>query len=192
LRFSISFWFHVKGRISNGLPFLICLLGNVYLEIQFPSDRIMTMRKFEFTNNEYYHVLNRGVDKREVFLDSNDMARFFQSMDEFNNINPIGSIFENSFKKLSLGNPVSKREKLVNFICYCLNPNHYHFLLEQLVDNGVEKFMHRLGVGYTKYFNKKYDRVGALFQGNYKATHIYVLRLLLLKNITQCLHLLLK
>jgi len=149
------------------------------------------MRKFRFTNNEYYHILNRGVDKREVFLDYDDTARFFQSMHEFNTIEPIGSIFENSFRK-PFGNPISKSKKLVNFVCYCLNPNHYHFLLEQLIDNGIEKFMQRLGIGYTKYFNKKNDRVGALFQGKYKAIHIdsneYLLHLSAYINLNDRIH----
>ncbi|MBU4224081.1 transposase [Patescibacteria group bacterium] len=148
------------------------------------------MRKIQFTNNEYYHIFNRGVDKREIFLDHGDLSRFFQSMEEFNTVNPIGSIFENSFRKL--GNPVSKLEKLVNFVCYCLNLNHYHFILEQLSDNGIEKFMHRLGIGYTKYFNKKHDRVGALFQGNYKAVHInsneYLLHVSAYVNLNNKVH----
>ncbi len=128
------------------------------------------MRKTQFANNEYYHVFNRGVDKREIFSDYDDLPRFFQSMDEFNDINPIGSIFENSFRKFE--KPISKKERLVEFVCYCLNPNHFHLILKQLVDRGIEKFMQRLGNGYTKYFNNKYNRSGSLFQGRYKSVHI--------------------
>ena len=93
-------------------------------------------------------------------------------MDEFNNMELIGSIFENSFRKDSLGRHASKQKKMVNFVCYCLNPNHYHFILEQLVDNGIEKIMHRIGTGYSKYFNHKYARGGSFFQGKFKAVHI--------------------
>lgn len=130
------------------------------------------MRKTQFVNNEYYHIFNRGVDKRETSLNYEDMARFFQSMSEFNTIEPIGSIFENSFRNTALGGSTAKSEKLVNFVCYCLNPNHYHFILEQVADNGIQKFMHRLGGGYTWYFNNKYKRTGSLFQGRYKSVHI--------------------
>lgn len=125
------------------------------------------MRKTQFVNNEYYHIFNRGVDKRKIFLDQNDMKRFFQSINEFNVLNPIGSIYENQFIKSK-----NKQNKLVNFICYCLNPNHYHFILEQCVDSGIEKFMHKFGTGYTKYFNHKYKRSGSLFQGNFKSVYI--------------------
>ncbi len=150
------------------------------------------MRKIQFTNNEYYHIFNRGVDKREIFSEHEDLSRFFQSMEEFNTINPIGSIFENSFRKLGLGHPVSKSERLVSFVCYCLNTNHYHFILKQLVDKGIEKFMQRLGNGYTKYFNNKYNRSGSLFQGNYKAIHInsneYLLHISAYVNLNNKVH----
>ena len=153
------------------------------------------MRKEHLVNNEYYHIFNRGVDKRELFLGRDDKERFFQSMVEFNVANPIGSIFENSFRKDKnnpLGNSVPKQDKLVEFVCYCVNPNHYHFLLKQLIDNGVEKFMHRLGVGYTNYFNKRYDRTGSLFQGRYKAVHIdsnkYLLHLSAYINLNNKVH----
>ncbi|MBI2046525.1 MAG: transposase [Parcubacteria group bacterium] len=129
------------------------------------------MRKVPFINGQFYHIYNRGVDKRDIFLDSYDMQRFWQSMLEFNTSEPIGSIYENSFKKQklpALGNPTSK---LVNIICYCLNSNHYHFILEQIADNGISKFMKRLG-GYSKYFNEKYNRGGTLLQGRFKAIHV--------------------
>lgn len=132
------------------------------------------MRKMIFSSDEYYHIFNRGVDKRQIFLDEHDLNRFLQSMREFNVVEPIGSIYENSFRN-SLGGSASKLGKedyLVEFVGYCLNPNHYHFILKQLSDKGIEKFMHRLGTGYTMFFNEKYDRSGALFQGKFKAVHI--------------------
>lgn len=148
------------------------------------------MRKTQFINNEYYHIFNRGVDKREIFLDNEDLSRFFQSICEFNTIEPIGSIFENSFRQL--GHRMSKQGKLVNFICYCLNPNHYHFILEQVAENGIQKFMHRLSGGYTWYFNNKHKRSGSLFQGSYKAIHIntneYLLHVSAYVNLNDKVH----
>jgi putative transposase len=150
------------------------------------------MRKIKFANGEYYHIFNRGVDKRVIFPETTDLSRFFKSMIEFNSIEPIGSIFENSFRKDKLGNLVSQQDKLIDYICYCLNPNHYHFILEQLSDNGIEKFMHRLNLGYTKYLNRKYDRNGSLFQGTFKAIHIdsdeYLLHLSAYVNLNNRVH----
>src|SRR3989338_2002123 len=125
-------------------------------------------RNLEFAEGEIYHVFNRGVEKRPIFQDQGDFSRFLESMRQFNNLDPIGSIYENSFNKNQLGNGVSK---LVEFVCYCLNPNHFHFVIKQVSEKGVEKFMHRF-LGYTKYFNQKYKRSGVLFQGPFKAVHI--------------------
>ena len=61
---------------------------------------------------------------------------------------------------------------MVRIVCYALNPNHYHLLLQQETDKGIEKFMHRVGTGFTKYFNHRYKRTGALFQGVFKARYI--------------------
>ena len=67
---------------------------------------------------------------------------------------------------------LEKLPKLVEIVCFCLNPNHYHFVLKQLAEDGISKFMHKLDLGYTNYFNKKYDRSGSLFQGTFKEAHI--------------------
>ena len=127
------------------------------------------MRKTKFTNNEYYHIYNRGVDKRDVFMDEKGFARFLKGMRRFNVLdtvldtkcpNPNGHFVSGT------SNP------LVEIICYCLNLNHYHFILKQIADKGISKFMHKLEMGYAKYFNAKYDRSGSLFQGEFKDVHI--------------------
>jgi len=142
------------------------------------------MRKVEFANDEYYHIYNRGVDKRDVFCDEKDYARFLTEIKEFNTIEAFGGLYakylRNRNKKIDNGDSVSSVETesplsilaLVEIICYCFNPNHYHFILKQLVESGISKFMHKIGVGYSMYFNQKYDRSGALFQGKFKAKHI--------------------
>ena len=127
------------------------------------------MRKTVFANGEFYHVYNRGTDKRIVFANNYDFQRFLQSMEEFNSVDPIGSIYQNSFCEPQLRRPTSK---LVNIVCYCLNPNHYHMILQQRVSGGISEFMKRLGGGYTKHFNFKHKRSGVLFQGKFKANHI--------------------
>lgn len=154
------------------------------------------MRKAPFINGEFYHVYNRGVDKRDIFSNQYDIDRFFQSMDNFNIVEPIGSIYENSFQKkksprFELGRPTSK---LVNIVCYCLNSNHYHFLLEQVADGGISEFMKRLGGGYTKFFNEKQKRNGSLFQGRFKSVHInsneYLLHISAYINLNDHVHVL--
>ena len=148
------------------------------------------MRKIRFANGEFYHIYNRGVDKRSVFLDDTDFERFLQSMREFNSQKPIGSLFENSFRnKDQLGNRVAK---LVDIVAYCLNKNHYHLILAQKIEGGISEFMHRLGTGYTQSFNIKYKRNGALFQGKFKALHVdsneYLLNLSAYVNLNNQVH----
>lgn len=138
----------------------------------------MSIRKTNFVEGEYYHIYNRGVEKRNIFTDKRDLDRFIQSIEEFNTKNPIGSLYQNSFVKDRLG---GKASKLVSFVAYCVNPNHYHFIITPLVGGGVEKFMQKLGTGYTMYFNNRQKRSGVLFQGKFKSKYIdsneYLLKL---------------
>jgi putative transposase len=149
------------------------------------------MRRVKLVKGEYYHVFNRGFDKMDIFLEKRDIERFYLSMQEFNTVDTIGSIYENYFIKKKLGTPSSK-QKLVEFICYCLNPNHFHFLLRQSTDCGIEKLMQKLGGGYAKYFNQKYKRSGYLFQGSYRIVHVnsneYLLHLSVYINLNFKVH----
>jgi len=145
------------------------------------------MRKKALVENEYYHIYNRGVDKREVFSDDRDYARFILSMNLLNDEKDglmirwrdygkcVKNPSLNDFLKLNF----RKREYLVDIVSYCLMSNHYHFVLKQNVEKGIERFLQKLGTSYTKYFNKKYQRNGSLFQGTFKSSHISSTGLLL-------------
>jgi REP element-mobilizing transposase RayT len=154
------------------------------------------MRKTAFTEGEYYHIYNRGTERREIFSDQNDFARFVESLVEFNVREPIGSLLEHTFRKKRrlLGGRTSKEadQPLVNIVAYCLNPNHYHLILEPVAEKGIEKYMQRIGTGYTMYFNNKYQRTGALFQGKFKAIHIdsnaYLLHMSAYVNLNNRVH----
>ena len=149
------------------------------------------MRETIFANHCFYHIYNRGVEKRKIFLDEEDYLRFIHDLFEFNDINPsppfinrlkrggdkktIGLPTANSFSKGTRGPvPISRppRKLLVKIHTFSLMPNHFHLILEQLVDGGIPLFMKKLGGGYAWYFNLKYDRVGPLFQGRFKAIQI--------------------
>jgi REP element-mobilizing transposase RayT len=130
------------------------------------------MRKDAFAENEYYHIYNRGIEKRNVFLCDGDYSRFLESVKEFNNVKPVYSLyFHRQLKKKEIVD-VGRLQKLVEIVCYCLNPNHFHFILKQKAKNGISEFMKRLGGGYTKYFNHRYKRSGVLFQGKFKSVRI--------------------
>ena len=148
------------------------------------------MRKETFSNDEYYHIYNRGVDKREIFVDEEDLIRFLDSLELFNTHDNIGSIF----KDKDVSTVSHQDERLVDIVAFNLVGNHYHFILRQLVDNGITIFMHKVGTGYTNYFNEKNKRSGCLFQGSFKAIHIYsnqyLLNLSVYVNLNDRIHLL--
>jgi putative transposase len=119
---------------------------------------------------EYYHIYNRGVDKRWIVKDRRDADRFIDSLEFFNSVEPILSLRE---VVTSAGNrKIKQKDPLVQIICYVLNPNHFHILLKEINEGGISEFMKRLGGGYTWYFNNRHRRSGVLFQGRFKSVHI--------------------
>ncbi|MFH1632240.1 MAG: transposase [bacterium] len=133
------------------------------------------MRKEIFANDEYYHVYNRGVDKCRIFQDEKDYRRFYESLYLFNDSEYSASGGDPMRRMVKLAGQerlADYRIPLVSIVGYCLLPNHFHLFLRQLADEGIPKFLHSLGMGYAKYYNLKKDRVGVLFQGRYRASHI--------------------
>lgn len=132
----------------------------------------MPIRKTSFHENGFYHVYNRGVEKRKIFLDEKDYAAFtgilktYLSDDLPKNEKPIlqGRALER-IKKNNLATEVS-------LVAYCLMPNHFHFLLQQRTDQAITKFMQRILTTYSMYFNQRYQLVGSLFQGRFKAIEV--------------------
>jgi len=129
------------------------------------------MRKDPLVTGLYYHIYNRGVDKRDIFTNHSDLERFVLSVKEFNSVEPIGSIKDRLLEKNSHSD-VGRPKPLVSIACYCFNPNHFHFILKQEVDGGISEFFKRLLGGYTKFFNLTHARSGALFQGRFKSNLI--------------------
>ena len=128
------------------------------------------MRKFKPQNNDLCHVFNRGTEKRNVFAFNKDYERFIVNLILFNTqqiqIKNI-SRYDVSFALKNIPD-----DPLVKIHAFCLMLNHFHFILEQITDNGISRFLHKLEMGYSKYFNKMYPRNGNLFQGAYKISHI--------------------
>ena len=136
------------------------------------------MREIEFANGSLYHVFNRGFDRSVLFRDQTDFQRFYISLYLFNNIhfvNPGGNAPPSSLSDEVLDRLMEREEKrtpFVRIISFCLLSNHFHLFFEQLVDGGIPKFMHRVSMGYARYFNKRYERTGRLFSSSYKAVLI--------------------
>lgn len=128
----------------------------------------MSIRKVSFVSGEFYHIYNRGNSKQKIFLDLKDYQRFVDLLCAMNREEKFN--FADSLKGISVYEKDSDNP-LVAIGVYCLMPNHFHILLTPLVDNGVSKFMQKLSTAYVMYFNQKYKRTGALFEGKFKSQH---------------------
>ncbi len=131
----------------------------------------MGIRNIEFSNGEYYHVFNRGVDKRIIFNTKEQQEFFFNRMKLLNTTDSRKYI-ANKRSRYKDKTIIASGDQLVSIVAYCLLPNHYHLLLRQEIDNGISQFMQRLGTSYTMYFNQQEKRSGSLFQGKFKAKHL--------------------
>lgn len=125
---------------------------------------------------EVYHVLSRGVDKRQIFNDNRDYLRFINNLFEFNDSRWVSAMANRNFAKSTdiasrhlARNRKNDKDPLVDIHAFCLMPNHFHLLLSSVTEDGIPRFMKKLNMGYAKYFNIKNDRKGTLFEGRYKS-----------------------
>ena len=118
---------------------------------------------------ELYHILNRGIDGRKLFLDSQDYVRFIHNMYEFNDAASALEFTRRDARDVNNGHRKSHtRKRLVEIHGWCLMKDHYHLLISELIDGGMVKFMAKINIGYAKYYNERYARHGHLFQGKTK------------------------
>jgi len=137
----------------------------------------MPGRDIPLVNDQIYHVFNRGIAGQPIFATKWDYRRFLDSMWFYQHTNvPVRyskflylTVDERSKILSALKN---KRDYIIDFISFCLMPNHFHFLLRQCTESGIAKFISLLCNSYTRYFNTKHNRSGPLLQGKFKAVRI--------------------
>lgn len=139
-------------------------------------------RQFEI--GDIYHVLNRGYEKRNIFLDKFDYLRFIESLFYFNDKALVkvrdarkGYKLEYALQHTGQTGVLEQPKKipLVDILSFVLMPNHYHLILQETTSGGISKFMQKIGNGYSGYFNEKYSRergMGGIFQGRYKSVPV--------------------
>lgn len=120
---------------------------------------------------EFFHILNRGVDKRSVVMDDGDRKRFMRSLFVLNDANAAPNSIS---QKQNCEDYFRQRSPLVKIHAFCLMPNHYHMLVSPIDDDveNISTFMRKFNMGYAKFFNEKHDRSGVLWQGVFKKIHI--------------------
>lgn len=115
--------------------------------------------------NSIYHIYNRGVEKRKIFMDDQDHKVFLAYLKEYLSAPLQGETLQSRSLQ-------SKYFGEIELLAFCLMPNHVHLLIKQNDKDSIKKFTQSLFTRYTMYFNKKYDRTGSLFQGAYRATNV--------------------
>lgn len=125
-------------------------------------------RKITFAPDEFYHLYNRGIDRRIIFRNDNDRNRFVALLYLCNSNQSF------HFQKLPKNElfMIDRKDTLIDILAYCLMNNHFHILAKEKTDNGISTFMHKLATAYTMYFNKINERKGRLFETNFQARHI--------------------
>ena len=127
-----------------------------------------------FAEDQMWHVYNRGVDKRNIFLDDQDYIVFLSFLKTA--LAPPREVESHPSKEDESKEQPPARLNLhsqVKLVSYCLMPNHFHLQLYQISADGISQLMRSIMTGYVLYFNNKYDRQGVLFQGVYKGAHVY-------------------
>lgn len=121
-----------------------------------------------FVNGSYYHIYNRGVEKRDIFINKWDYLRFLETIN-FYRYSPQPMKLSDFRRGLVRLKKNESKKEIIRIFSYCLMPNHFHVLAQQLVDGGITTYLRKSINSYTRYFNTKYDRIGPLFQGTFKA-----------------------
>ena len=129
----------------------------------------MPYRIIPFVNGEFYHIYNRGLEKKDIFTNRRDYTQFIKTIFYYQIQNPKPKFSTYRQSKTFVIDP---SKKIVDIVCFCLMPNHFHLLLKQLQDGGISEFMRRFIHSYTKYRNVKHNRQGPVFQGIFKAVLI--------------------
>jgi len=139
----------------------------------------MPIKRPLLVNGEIYHIVLRAIEGLKLFRDQRDFLRMIHDLFEFNDEGQASSNYRmrevrgiNVERSVLLTFFKEKRKILVEILAFCLMPNHIHLLIRQLQDNGISKFMRKIGAGYGGYYNKKYQRRGRLFDGRYRVIHI--------------------
>ena len=127
----------------------------------------------EFALNEFYHLYNRGVEGRDIYIDINDYRRAVVLLFLANKTArvDIDGYFQKGLTFLDLWD-VQQQDPRVEIGAWCLMPNHFHIFVREIKDGGISEFMKIFSTAYSMYFNAKYKRQGRLTQGSYKAEHI--------------------
>lgn len=152
----------------------------------------MPFRKVPLVVGKVYHVFTKSISKLIVFPLDDDYKRMLQAIFYYSFEKPpckLSFFIERGYKDPIISNALNKNNspKLVKVIGYCLMPTHIHFILQQIMEGGISKFINMILKSYTKYFNTKHNRKGPLWEGRFKSVLVETDEQLL--HLTRYIHL---
>lgn len=130
----------------------------------------MAFRKTILATSETYHIFNRSVAGIPIFRGKREYEIFLEAMEFYLHAQPPTkfSLYRASRDRFE----INSDENLVTILCFCLMPNHFHFMLKQEKEAGIKQFIQRLSNSFAHYFSVKYKQRGHVFEGNFKAVRI--------------------
>ncbi len=146
----------------------------------------MSYRRVNFAPGEWYHCYSKSIDGNDVFESAADYERFMQSLYLSNS---SVSLSRDNFRHMSHAEilRLPRKDAIVSIGAWCLMPNHFHILLRENTVGGITKFMHKVGTGFSTYFNIKKKHIGNVFVKPFRSKHIDDDRYL--KRVAQYIHL---
>ncbi|MBU3978938.1 transposase [Patescibacteria group bacterium] len=136
----------------------------------------MPGRKIPLITNQIYHVYNRGINRQPTFTNTREYKRAVESLQFYQTSSPPIKLSRYLQLEEKRGNEIieimTKMNKTIKMLSYCLMPNHFHFLIKQELENGIAKFLSNFQNSYTRYFNVKHNRDGPLFLDQFKAVRM--------------------
>lgn len=117
----------------------------------------------DYSPETYYHIYNRGAGEQNIFRDETDYTKFLSLLKRYLGSEP---------GKKQNGVALPSYQGRVELLAFCLMPSHFHLLIYQIDQEAMKLLMKSIGVAYGMYFNKKYKRLGPLFQQRYRASRI--------------------
>lgn len=133
------------------------------------------MRVQPHTVGSIVHVLKRGARGLPIVRNNSDRIRFARLLYLLNDTHQDINWKSNSTVQMALFKRPSQwpePEPLVRILCWVLMSNHFHLLMEELLEGGTAKFMQRVCGSMSAHANAKYGEKGSLFQGGYKGVTV--------------------
>lgn len=116
----------------------------------------MPRRPHAFEVGRFYHIFNRGVEKRDIFLDDVDRYQFLLCLVYYQQVGKKRRLSYEQFELADREGPL--RYKIH---AYCLMDNHFHLLLEECVEDGIRQGLRHALDSYVSYFNTRLSQISA-------------------------------